>query len=135
MGLKKKKLIFLWMTLSFFAVVSLLLRPVLACQASSLTQKEGMACCIVQGKCHHSPQDRTNCCTKHSKPADKWFQTIIPIKVNLEFLPFSPGCNFVIVTLPQLQIPSNLPLRILCHSVFPGTLSPEIFLLKSSFLI
>ena len=116
--------------------VFLAVQPILACQfaAAETAHSEGMACCRMQGGCHDSPRERTDCCQNHSAAGDP-LSLVLPLKgTDGHFL--SPSRNiFFIPAVPEIEAPTLLSTFVPIKNVARGQPAPRIYLLNSSFLI
>lgn len=121
--------------LALAAVFFLLAQPILACQfAAASAPQEGVACCQMEGGCQHAPEERADCCLKHSGAPGEKSSLLLPLKETWK-IAWAPADAALIPAVPQVGVPSLCLHSFLSPEVARGQPPGKIYLLNASFLI
>lgn len=131
----KKRTGFPSVILALAAVLFLLAQPILACQfAAASAPHEGMACCQLEGGCQHAPEERADCCLKHSGAPGEKSSLLLPLKETWG-IAWIPAVVALIPTVLQVEVPSLCLHSFLSPEAARGQPPGKIYLRNASFLI
>ena len=121
--------------LSLAAVLFLLAQPILACQfAAASAPQEGMACCQLEGGCHHVPEERADCCLKHSGAPGEKSSLLLPVKETWG-IAWIAAVVALIPAVPQVEVSSLCLRSFSLPEAARGHPPGKIYLQNASFLI